>query len=1243
MIENKISIVITNRNTLDFLKLAVRSIFENTESKDYELIIMDDNSTDGSKDWLRENRNIYNFSYNTHDELSRKGIVNIVQEGIDLANNEIIFVGHADMIYGKKWDTNLLKHLKPKTILTSTRIEPGIHGAEKCKIIKEFGRFADEFKEKEFNEYVAEVQIALKDYKTDGVFAPNMFYKSDWIGYDKTFIPQSREDDDLYFAMKQKGYNFIQSWDSLVYHFTCRGSRYQTKELKDSDEWKASNSKNTKNFIRKWRTIPLHTENHHPIIAPDIKITTSVLMKNEGSRIYNFLDKFEPYFDEIIIADDYSVDDSVSEIKRYIKDTLEKGPTNFKKDKIKIFERSLNMDFSSQTNAVTELATNEWVMKCFVPETTIITLEGQNNIAEIIPGRKVLTVDGSFQRVKKVFSREMNDDVIKLKTRFHSEYIKSTKEHPFLCIRRKKYKKCPGNLNMCNQECPRQYAKKGNCTQPYLNFKKEWVNAESLEIGDILLIPKPNFKTKNLTYDLVKRKRVTPDLCRLFGYYLAEGNTEGNGRISFSFNKNEIEYQKDVISLMKKYFNLNQRKSSFNSTNGIQLRFQTNKGVASFFNELFGRGCYNKKLPSQFFNLSQKHKLELFKGWFFGDGTKSKDNISAITTSKTLAYQFSTILLSINVLPRIEYVKYKNPKQQKAYKLLVGGKQLEKLNIKHPFVSMRARTYNLFWQDELFFHIILKDIKREKYVGKVYNLEVEKNNTYVVERLIVHNCDVDEHMDERSLNNLRFAIDAISKENPNVKVIGVPRINTLNGVLVNDIPRDKWTSEYLTSQPQFNPRTNLDLKNPDYQFRLFKKDVKWVNPVHEVPEPVANKEADSVIITHNIFLFHPKTIDKQNRQNEFYNAIIQKVSKCDIKNINFNSIIYTWEGITKHAREEAKELKKLGYNIFLTSGQYQSGIDEEMKNMYDVFDLNEPHINYINQPPIRENNPSLSVLGNLWRPNLVAYLSFEGIPPKQWVDVLNHQNVKMIFVPSNYVKTCFIEGGIKDKDKIKIIPHGINPEQIRKIEPYQFDKFTFLWAGTTNNRRKGYDLAIRAFLDEFDGNEKVQLVLKVNKIYDPRQNIHNLVKKYSNGRKTDNIKIIEENLTDDEMYSLIRGCNCLVHPHLSEGFGIIMLEALALGTPLIATKASGNLDFCNEENTLFIEVKDRLAYAPFIFPYDRTKWYQPKIESLRRQMRYVYENYETCKKKSDIEAEKVLTTWTWENTAKLMDEEFKKL
>ena len=99
-------------------------------------------------------------------------------------------------------------------------------------------------------------------------------------------------------------------------------------------------------------------------------------------------------------------------------------------------------------------------------------------------------------------------------------------------------------------------------------------------------------------------------------------------------------------------------------------------------------------------------------------------------------------------------------------------------------------------------------------------------------------------------------------ENNPVDVIFVPRVNTVDGLTDEHIQKWGW---------------KVDEKGwvnfPDYQLRIYKRtdSVRWMNPVHET------------ITGYNTFsnfpaeeqwsLYHPKQIDRQEKQNEFYETI----------------------------------------------------------------------------------------------------------------------------------------------------------------------------------------------------------------------------------------------------------------------------------------------------------------------------------------------------------------------------------
>ena len=266
----KITFVLPSRNNLEFLQLAYKSI-RNLLTK-HEILILDDASEDGTQEWIK--------SINDEDLLTfrnpgpnRIGIVGMFDRGIEMARTEIIFAFHADMVAGPNLDINILKHLKPGTVVSATRIEPPLHPPGPEKITQDWGNEVDQFDFNASMNAIGFFEIQNKDKVTEGIFAPWCMYKTDYLaigGHDELFAPQSKEDSDLFNRFVLKGYKVIQSWDGLVYHFTSRGSRFNKHAGggagKNSEEWLYTINKNARNFIRKWGHFVKHDNYLKPII-----------------------------------------------------------------------------------------------------------------------------------------------------------------------------------------------------------------------------------------------------------------------------------------------------------------------------------------------------------------------------------------------------------------------------------------------------------------------------------------------------------------------------------------------------------------------------------------------------------------------------------------------------------------------------------------------------------------------------------------------------------------------------------------------------------------------------------------------------------------------------------------------------------------------------------------------------------------------------------------------------------------
>ncbi len=158
-------------------------------------------------------------------------------------------------------------------------------------------------------------------------------------------------------------------------------------------------------------------------------------------------------------------------------------------------------------------------------------------------------------------------------------------------------------------------------------------------------------------------------------------------------------------------------------------------------------------------------------------------------------------------------------------------------------------------------------------------------------------------------------------------------------------------------------------------------------------------------------------------------------------------------------------------------------------------------------------------------------------------------------------------------EKTHIIPNMIRedmflpPNELRKSDP-----FVFFWAGRLEHV-KGIDVLLKAvhvLKQEIDTPFRVRLAGKGS--------LRAELELQSDELGLSQVDFLGR-ISREEMQAEMQGANCFVLPTRYEAFGAVLIEAMASGLPVIATRSGGPDSIVNEENGLLIDVGDPTQLA----------------------------------------------------------------
>lgn len=345
--------------------------------------------------------------------------------------------------------------------------------------------------------------------------------------------------------------------------------------------------------------------------------------------------------------------------------------------------------------AETELTERYWGYKkvldqdgypaCF-PGNTKVLMEDftYKEISKILQNEVVFTHKGRKGKVLQIFKRKWQGTTTKIKVWGISDIIEATNEHPILT-------------------------------------ERGWIAAKDLMVEDYVAIPTFNSYVVDKTiYECEKDK----EFLWILGLYIAEGYSSDYS-INFCLHIKET-YLSDKIRNFANKYGLEISEDKNESSNSMYVSIYK-KEFSKIFDELAGKYCDKKKLNPRLMFLSPELQLEILKGWEAGDGHISKrGNHSICTTSEKLVWQMYHILLRNGIRATIQ--KRKERKDRKPVWVIEYHKE-----------NTHTSHFNL---DKSILFVKIKKVEEKRYYGggHVYNLEIQNDNSYIVNSVAVHNC-----------------------------------------------------------------------------------------------------------------------------------------------------------------------------------------------------------------------------------------------------------------------------------------------------------------------------------------------------------------------------------------------------------------------------------------------------------------------------------------------------------------------
>ena len=219
------------------------------------------------------------------------------------------------------------------------------------------------------------------------------------------------------------------------------------------------------------------------------------------------------------------------------------------------------------------------------------------------------------------------------------------------------------------------------------------------------------------------------------------------------------------------------------------------------------------------------------------------------------------------------------------------------------------------------------------------------------------------------------------------------------------------------------------------------------------------------------------------------------------------------------------------------------------------------------------------------------------------------ENFDQMWVASQWQKDCIVKQGYKEED-VKVVPEAVDgnifqPNKNATLPEYDDGRFKFLIFGRWDYRKSTKEV-IEAFLEEFNKDEPIDLVLSIDNMFatDGFKTTEERLKHY----KLDDPRLKIKHFPSREEYiNYLQKGHVFLSCARAEGWNLPLIEAMACGTPSIYSNCSAQLEFAEGKGHPVKIKKEVPAVGGEYFSYSQTElagnFYEPDFNDLKKVMR----------------------------------------